>query len=62
MFALGVIFAIPTIVFAFRWFSHHKFEYMDGVRPSEQIDSDFILGMIFGLFSLILMLEFSPPL
>ena len=43
MFALGIFLAIIGGVFGFRWFSIHKFEYLDGVKPSEQLDINFWL-------------------
>lgn len=55
MFLLGVSFFILGLVFAVRWFSEHKFEYLDGVKPSEQLDQNFWLSMGFMCPALILM-------
>lgn len=41
MLILGLLCAIPALIFTFRWFKHHKFEYLDGVPVSQQLDKDF---------------------
>lgn len=56
MFIFGLILFIPGCVFGFRWFSEHKFEYLDGVKLSEQLDRNFQLCIGFMVPALILML------
>ena len=34
-----------AVFFGVRWFKSHSFEYLDGVRFSEQLDVDFWLCM-----------------
>lgn len=43
MFWLGLLLAFVGCIFGFRWFSDHKFEYLDGVKPFEQLDRNFWL-------------------
>lgn len=45
MLVISFLLAVPGLFYCFRWFQEHKFEYMDGVKPSEQIDKNFWLGM-----------------
>lgn len=47
MLILGLLLSIAGCVFGVRWFSEHKFEYLDGVRPSQQLDQNFWLCMGF---------------
>lgn len=56
MFLLGLILAIIACVYAFRWFAAHKFEYMDGVKPSEQMDQNFWLCMAITPIAIVLMI------
>jgi len=56
MFLLGLILAIIGCVFAFRWFSEHKFEYLEGVKPSEQLDRNFWLCMTIIPIAIVLMI------
>ena len=51
MLAFGLLLSIPALVFAFRWFRHHAFEYYDGVSPRSQMDSDFVWCIIFSVLS-----------
>ena len=46
----------PRVRFGIRWFSEHKFAYIDGVRPSRQLDLNFWLCMGCLCPSLLLML------
>lgn len=55
MLAFGILFAIAGGVFGFRWFSAHKFEYIDGVKPSQQLDENFWLCIGLSILSLALM-------
>ena len=41
MLVISFLLAVPGLFYCFRWFQEHKFEYMDGVKPSEQIDKNF---------------------
>ena len=59
MLIIGLLLAVPGFIFAFRWFSEHKFEYLDGVKPSEQLDRNFYLGMSFMALALFLILAKS---
>ena len=56
MFFFGIILTVIGTIFAIRWFSEHSFEYLNGVKPSEQIDSNFIIGMVFLLIGLAFLL------
>lgn len=56
MLPLSIIFFVIGLIFVIRWFSDHKFEYMDGVKPSEQLDANFWAGTIFTLAAGTLML------
>lgn len=49
MFLIGILLAVPAIVFCIRWFSHHKFEYLEGVKATEQLDGDFWLCIGFSI-------------
>ena len=51
MLILGLLLAISGLVYAFRWFAEHKFEYLSGVKPSEQLDQNFYKCMVFMGFS-----------
>lgn len=44
---IGLVLYVPGAIFGFRWFSDHKFEYMYGVKPSEQLDKNFWMGIGF---------------
>lgn len=46
MLILGLLLAISGLVYAFRWFAEHKFEYLSGVKPSEQLDQNFYKCMV----------------
>lgn len=41
MFIFGLFLAVTGVVFGLRWFSAHKFEYLHGVKPFEQLDQNF---------------------
>ena len=56
MFILGLILAVFGCIFGFRWFSVHKFEYLEGVKPSEQMDQNFWMSMGFLCSAMVLML------
>ena len=56
MLVFGLLLFITGCVFVIRWFSEHKFEYIDGVRPSRQLDRNFWLCMGCLCPSLLLML------
>lgn len=53
MLLLGIISVVLTCVFGFRWFSEHAHEYMYGVKPSEQLDRNFWLCLLFGLLDFV---------
>ena len=45
--------SVVAVVFGLRWFKEHSFEYLDGVKFSDQLDTNFWLCMVFvaiGLF------------
>lgn len=56
MLILGLILAALGCIFGFFWFSEHKFEYLDGVKPSNQLDRNFWCCMGFMCTALILIL------
>ena len=45
MFFLFLLSFAAAVFFGVRWFKSHSFEYLDGVRFSEQLDVDFWLCM-----------------
>lgn len=59
MLILGLLLAISGLVYAFLWFAEHKFEYLSGVKPSEQLDQNFYKCMVFmGLAMVFLIVGF----
>ena len=46
MFFLFLLSFAAAVFFGVRWFKSHSFEYLDGVRFSEQLDVDFWLCMV----------------
>ena len=52
MLALGLVLALTGFIFGFRWFAEHKFEYLDGVSPSKQMDRNFWLCIVFTVVAL----------
>ena len=53
MITLGFIISVVGAIFGFRWFAEHKFEYLEGVKPSEQMDLNFWLSIGFEVVGLI---------
>ena len=45
LFLFGLALCIPGCAFGIRFISEHKFEYLDGVKPSEQLDRNFWISM-----------------
>jgi len=43
-----------AVFFGVRWFKAHSFEYLDGVKFSEQLDADFWLCMVTVVLALFL--------
>lgn len=56
MLLLFILCSAATVFFGMRWFAAHSFEYLDGVKFSEQLDADFrrsilslVLALAFGI-------------
>lgn len=61
LFLIGFILFIPGVIFGFRWFSDHKFEYLYGAKPSEQLDRNFWMGIGFLTVAIICMIVGGLP-
>jgi len=55
MIVITLLCIASALFFDIRWFSHHKFEYLEGVPASQQLDKDFWLGIALSLASLLLL-------
>ena len=53
MLLLFLLASAAAVGFCVRWFSAHSFEYLNGVKPSEQLDASFWLCVGFAALALV---------